>query len=63
LPTQPAKVRESRATITLEDSKKIKTDEKEEVEPEIDYSKNGWLMSKQKAPVTPVAKQKHRCTC
>jgi translation initiation factor IF-2 len=34
-----AKVRESRATITLEDTKKQKGSTKEEEEPEIDYSK------------------------
>jgi|688.fasta_scaffold24925_4 translation initiation factor IF-2 len=34
-----AKVRESRATITLEDTKKHRGTEKEEEEPEIDYSK------------------------
>lgn len=33
------KERESRATITLEDSKKSKKDDKEEVEPEIDFEK------------------------
>jgi translation initiation factor IF-2 len=51
-----AKVRESRATITLEDSKKIKTGEKEEVEPEIDYSKFKRKVDVKEAPVTPVAK-------
>ena len=34
-----AKVRESRATITLEDTKKTKGSSKEDEEPEIDYSK------------------------
>jgi translation initiation factor IF-2 len=34
-----AKIRESRATITLEDTKKGRTGEKSEEEPEIDYSR------------------------
>jgi translation initiation factor IF-2 len=51
-----AKVRESRATITLEDSKKIKTGEKEEVEPEIDYSKFKRKVDVKEAPVTPARK-------
>ena len=34
-----AKIRESRATITLEDTKKQKGSSKEEEEPEIDYTK------------------------
>jgi len=51
-----AKVRESRATITLEDSKKIKTGEKEEVEPEIDYSKFKRKVDVKEAPAIPVAK-------
>ena len=54
-----AKVRESRATITLEDTKKTKGGSKEEEEPEIDYSKfKRKVEVKEKPapkPVEPVA--------
>lgn len=51
-----AKVRESRSTITLEDSKKSRTGEKEEVEPQIDYSKFKRTIEVKEKPAAPVAK-------
>ncbi len=51
-----AKVRESRATITLEDSKKTKTGEKEEEEPEIDYSKFKRKIEVKEKPAAPAPK-------
>ncbi len=51
-----AKVRESRATITLEDSKKTRTGDKEEEEPEIDYSKFKRKIEVKDKPAAPAPK-------
>ncbi|MBX7053154.1 MAG: translation initiation factor IF-2 [Flavobacteriales bacterium] len=48
-----AKVRESRSTITLEDSRKSRTGEKDEEEPEIDYSRFKRKVEVKEKPVAP----------
>lgn len=50
-----AKVRESRATITLEDTKKQRTNEKEEEESDIDYSKFKRKVEVKEKPAAPPA--------
>ncbi len=52
-----AKVRESRATITLEDTKKHRGNEKEEEEPEIDYSKFKRKVEVKEKPAAAPAKK------